>query len=192
MAPCGWELNRSRGPSIRNRGLYPAPVSIPLLLRLFWRGFRHYRSWQVPSQGPSRYPSLLWNLLPPALNAQGQGEPYLMASYGLCSEKHLIHLIFWGTSWEQLCLSDQSTLIDASLSQGISFKTFANPQSRDQNINRANLCENENGLNISGFKLLRSISYIRPLIRCQGRVLQIVRSWYDYDLQLKGRGEVGA
>ena len=37
-------------------------------------------------------------------------------------------------------------------------KTCANPQTRDQNIKRANFYENEIVLNISRFKLFRSIS----------------------------------
>ena len=45
------------------------------------------------------------------------------------------------------------------LSEGIPLKTSANPQACGQNINRANLYENEMVPNISRFKLLRSISY---------------------------------
>ena len=46
-----------------------------------------------------------------------------------------------------------------SLSEGIPFKTCANPQARNREINRANLYENEMVLNISRFKLFGSISY---------------------------------
>ena len=66
-------------------------------------------------------------------------------------KSHLRELLGLGGRklWEQICLSDQSALIDAySLSKGISFKTCANPPARDQNINRAHLYEKECLLNI--------------------------------------------
>ena len=58
----------------------------------------------------------------------------------------LVTLNFRDAIWEQVALSNKSVLIDASLSlseEEIPFKTSANPQARDQSINRANLYENE-------------------------------------------------
>ena len=45
------------------------------------------------------------------------------------------------------------------LFEGNPFKTCANPQAHNQKPNRANRYENNNGLNISRFKLFRCISY---------------------------------
>ena len=59
------------------------------------------------------------------------------------------------------CLSDQSALIDR-LSEGNPFKACANPQARDQKTSKPPLRERD-GLNISPFKLFRSISCEWPI-----------------------------
>ena len=59
------------------------------------------------------------------------------------SEERLIRLTFWDTLSEQVVLSDQSALIDASLWRKNLFKKSEEPQARDQKLNRAKRYENE-------------------------------------------------
>ena len=80
------------------------------------------------------------------------------------SETRLIRLTFWDTLWEQFGLSDQSALIDASLWRK-PLKNLCKSSSTQPFTQPSKPLWERNGLNISRFKLFRSISYQFTVVR---------------------------
>ena len=85
------------------------------------------------------------------------GAPGLHALSNYFSEKCLTSFTFWDTLWEQFGLSDRSALIDASLWRKPLWNLCKSLSTQPKTQPSKPLWE-RNGLNISRFKLFRSIS----------------------------------
>ena len=87
------------------------------------------------------------------------GSALRSAPGGSLSEKHLIRLIFGNILWEQFCQSDQNALMHASLWSALFCGACVNPQAPDRENQPSKPLWERNGLDISRFKLFRSISF---------------------------------